>query len=115
MEPRLKTEIWVQALLRRAMGEGAFGAVVNHGDDTSGSVLIKLNRLDGNAMVLSSIRKGDGTGLWMRATGKDWVAESEADAYLQKSLQRDRDVWIVEIEDRDGRHFLLDPVEGEET
>lgn len=110
--PRLKTEIWVKALIRRAMSEGAFAVVANHGDDTSGSVLVKVATLDGQAIVLSSIRRGDGEGMWMRATGADPVPEGEADAYIAKTLGFDPDLWVIEIEDREGRHFLLDPVEG---
>ena len=112
-ELRLKTEIWVKALLRRCSLGGAFAVVSNHGDDTSRSTLVKVVLLDGRAYVLTSVRRGDGEGIWMRGTGPDPVDEALADAYIQKSLKFDRDLWVVEIEDREGRHFLLDPVEGE--
>ena len=113
MEPRLKTEIWVKALIRRAMGAGAFAAVVNHGDDTSGTVLVKVATLDGVATVFSLARQGDGSSFWMRATGAEPVEETEADSYIRKARGFDPDLWVVEIEDRQGRHFLLEPVEGE--
>jgi hypothetical protein len=111
MEPRLKTELWIQALLRRCSLGGAFAAVVNRGDNTSGSVLVKVNKLDGKAYVLTSARRADGEGVWMRGTGVDRVEEAIADAYIQKTLKFDPDLWVIEIEDREGRHFLLDPVE----
>lgn len=113
IEPRLKTEIWVSALLKRCFAGGAFGAVVRRGDNTSGTVLVKVNRLDGMAWVLTMARQVSGEGIWMRGTGVDPVSEQEADAYITRSLAFDPDLWVVEIEDREGRHFLLDVVEGD--
>ena len=34
------------------------------------------------------------------------VAEAEVEAYLVREIRFDPDVWIVEVEDRSGRHFL---------
>lgn len=114
VEPRLKTEIWVSALLRRCSVEVTFAAVVRRGDNTSGSVLVKVNRLDGSAYVLSAARQVSGEGIWMRGTGPEDVPEADADAYIARAVSFDRDLWVVEIEDREGRHFLLDAVEGED-
>ncbi|MGB5092697.1 MAG: DUF1491 family protein [Parvibaculum sp.] len=108
--PRLKAEIWVKALIRRAEVAGASAMVVRRGDATSGVVLVKLNHLDRTADVYSPARDGDGNLVWMRATGAVPVAEMDADAYIEKQRRFDPDLWVVEIEDRQGRHFLLEPV-----
>ena len=113
VEPRLRTDIWVSALLRRCSGQATFAAVVRHGDDTSGSVLVKVNRLNGSAYVLTPARQVSGEGLWVRGTGLEDVVEADADAYIARSITVDPDLWVIEIEDREGRHFLLDRVEGE--
>lgn len=107
---RLNADIWVKALLRRCEVMGGNGAVARHGDN-SGAILVKLNLLDGTSRVFSPARNGDGELIWLRATGTSPVAETEADAYIERQLRVDPDIWVVEIEDRHDRHFLLEPVE----
>ena len=111
MEARLKAGVWVKAHLRRCAVEGIQAVIVRHGDDTAGSVLIKLNRLDGGCMVLSPSNRGDGVRIWLRATGAGTVPESDADGYIARQVKRDPDLWVIEIEDRQGRHCLDDPVQ----
>ena len=110
MTPRLKAEIWVKAHIRRCFVEGSFAAVVRRGDEMAGTVLLKLNDLGGGCIVLQPTANPDGGRLWMRGTGPTPVAEAEADAYIQKQLRYDPDIWVLEIEDREGRHFLDEPV-----
>jgi hypothetical protein len=108
--PRLKAEIWVKALIRRAEVDGASAMVVRRGDATSGVVLVKVNRLDRTALVFAPARAGDGSLIWLAGTGLEPVAERDADAYIERQRKFDPDLWVVEIEDRQGRHFLLEPV-----
>jgi len=53
----------------------------------------------------------DGSRKWLQGTGPDWVEENAADAYIEKQVNFDRDCWVIEIEDREGRHFLDEKVE----
>ncbi len=80
--------------------------VVRKGDATAGGVFVKVNRLDGTVDVYSQARRGDGEAIWICSTGPDPVAEEKADDYLARQFKFDPDIWVVEIEDREGRHFL---------
>lgn len=111
MEARLKAEFWVKALLRRCGAADVPAMVVRRGDADAGAVLVKLNGLQSGASVLTAGWGADGGRIWRRATGPVPIGDAEAEAYIARQLQRDPDLWIVEIEDRAGRHFLTEPVE----
>jgi hypothetical protein len=98
MEARLKTGLWVKALVRRCDLAAIGIAVVARGDADAGTVLLKLSTRDEGCTVLSQTRGPDGELVWMRATGAAAVPESEADAYIARQRRRDPDLWVIEIE-----------------
>jgi len=53
----------------------------------------------------------EGRSVWMRPT----KSSSEADVltFVERAVGRDPDIWIVDIEDREGRHFLVEPVHSD--
>ena len=107
---RLKSEIWVKAYLRRCAGENAMGVVVRRGDADAGTIFIKISRLDGTADLYvpapAGLASADGERQWIRVAEKK--AEAAVDAQLDGERRMDPDVWIIEIEDRDGRGRLDD-------
>jgi hypothetical protein len=109
---RLKSEIWVKAYLRRCQHEGAAAVLVRRGDTDAGAIYIKISRLDGTAALfgpapagLQEAREGH---RWQSCFDREAVSETEADAYLGRQIDFDSDIWIVSVEDRQGRHFLED-------
>jgi hypothetical protein len=106
----LSTDVWVGALIRRAELGGAFAAVARKGDPRAGAVLVKaVNRSDGTARLYAEATRADGERIWMQPVGS--TEEAALDAYVQRSLRIDPDLWVVEIEDRQGRHFLTEAVD----
>ncbi len=104
----LKTSIWAPALIRRAELGGAFATVVYRGDPDAGAALIKVRTLDGLAVLYRSMRDMDGTRIWHP---KGPAEEDGLDADIRKAMVSDPDLWVIEIEDRKGRHFLTEKVE----
>jgi hypothetical protein len=106
----LSTDVWVAALIRRAEQGGAFATVARKGDPRAGAVLVKaLDRRNGTARLYAEATRADGERIWMRPAKAE--VETELDAYVDRAIHRDPDLWVVEIEARDGQHFLTEPVD----
>jgi hypothetical protein len=110
---RLKSGIWVAAYLRRCQTEGVFGAVRRRGAEEAGVVFIIVNRLDGTATLYgpapqSAFDDSQPAERMFSAVlgGEAPVPEGDVEARLAREMRFDPDVWIVEIEERGGRHFL---------
>ncbi len=107
---RLRAEFWVKAYIRRCAVEGASAVVVHHGDDDAGTIYIKINRLDGTCFLFGPAPAGltgaDSDRRWVACLSPDGIGESEAETFLRREADFDSDLWLVEVEDREGRNFL---------
>ncbi|MEO1138013.1 MAG: DUF1491 family protein [Pseudomonadota bacterium] len=104
---RLTAEFWVQAYLARLRVHDIPAFITTHGDDTGGAVLIKLNTLDGQGIVYQ--RSFD-----LMSGERAWVVlaegpENDVDAAISRQKDFDPDLWVIEVEDRQGRHLLEEP------
>lgn len=109
---RLKSELFVQALLRRVQAEMCAAYILARGDTDAGGIFVRVNRLDGTAGVLNMFTGMDGAQSF-RVLVPPGRAEAESDALIQRERQRDPDIWVVDIEDPKGRHFLEGRIEGQ--
>jgi len=108
---RLKSSIWVAAYLRRCQAEGVFGAVRRRGAEEAGAVFVKVSLLDGNAMLYVPAPQtvyDDGRPIdrFFVPAFPQPLSEQAVEERLSRELRFDPDAWIVETEDRAGRHFL---------
>ena len=104
--PRLTAEFWVRAYLARLRLADIPAFVVARGDATAGAVAVKLNTLDGRAAAFARAWDGEGRRVW---TPLVEGAEAEVDAALGRQRRFDPDLWVVEVEDRQGRTLLDEP------
>ena len=109
-DDRLNAEFWIMATVRRCNADGMTAMVVRRGDNRGGTLLLKVNQFEAGCKVLSQARDMEGEMGWMAAFSGELVAETEADAYIARAMDRDPDLWVVEIESPDGAH----PFEGKE-
>jgi hypothetical protein len=108
----LKTEVWASALIRRASIAGAFAAVVRKGDADAGAVLVKVATLNGRARLYAPARDGAGERIWLDlSAGSLGESEADVDAAIRKRVETDPDLWVLEVEDKHGRHFLMEPID----
>ena len=101
---RLTSKFWVDAYLTRLRLTDIPAFVTAHGDDTAGAVLVKLNTLDGQAQAFTrSLDLMSGARVWeVLSEG----AEADVDAAITRQRGFDPDLWVIEVEDRAGRHLL---------
>lgn len=103
--PRLKAGIFVRALIRRVHVAGASAFVVRSGMEEAGAIILKIAKLDGQVLVLNQTRDAKGDLVWAQPLG-GWSEEARANSWCAKQVNFDPDLWIVEIEDREGRAFV---------
>lgn len=109
---RVKSAIWVSAYVRRLSAEGIAVAVVRRGAEEAGAIFVKIDRLDGSADLFGpapqsefdEVRPGDRAFIaCLRAQPRP---NEEVEKYVSRQIEFDPDIWVVEVEDRQGRNFL---------
>ncbi len=112
---RLHSKIWVSAYIRQVAQAGAFAVVVRSGEATAGAIYIKIALLDGTARLYSpALILSENFAMeraWQLEFGDAPLEEREVDAFLKSQISFDADLWVIEVEDREGRHFLADQVQ----
>ena len=101
---RLTAGLWVSAYLNRLRLAGMAAYVMAKGDATAGAVVVKVATMDGAARLFE--RRFD-----LEKDRRIWSVlaeggEGDIDAILTRARARDPDLWMIEIEDRAGRHLL---------
>jgi hypothetical protein len=104
---RLTTRFWIDAYLTRLRLANIPAFVVAHGDDTAGTVMVKLALLNGQARAYER-------GFDLASDSRIWrmvldAAEGQVDDMITRARTRDRDLWVIEVEDRQGRTLLEEP------
>jgi hypothetical protein len=109
---RIKSDIWVRAYLRRCQAEGVPAVVVRRGDEAAGAIFICVDHLDGTVTLYgpapAGVEGSETERRWVSCLQPKPASSAVASAYLARQSRFDSDLWIIEIEDKRGRHFLGD-------
>ena len=111
---RMKSEFWVKSYLRARAGQNVMAVLSRRGDADAGAIFVLVDMMDGSCNlygpapagleVVSSERR------WVRCISEEAVERTQALDYLRSQSDMDPDIWIVEVEDNSGRHFLDDQI-----
>ena len=117
LQMRIKSELWVKAYLRGCQGQGRCrrGRAPRRRERRRDLYLHQSARRNRDALRSgpAGLEGGDTERRWVRCFAAGVITEEEAASYLARQVNFDADIWIVEIEDRAGRHFLGDAVAEE--
>ncbi len=110
---RLRSDIWVAAYLRRRNAEGSFAVLRRRGAAEAGAIVIKIDRLDGRVAVygpapqslIADLPRGVDR-FFTRMHQTEWIDSADAEARLTRQVRFDPDLWIVEVEDRNGEPMV---------
>ncbi len=109
---RLKSGIWVRAYLRYCQAAGVPAVIARRGDEAAGAIFIVIDLLDGSVRLYAPAPAGlEGSETerrWVSSFGAKQVTRGETDIYLAREAGFDPDIWVIEVEDKRGRHFLGD-------
>lgn len=108
---RLRSDIWVAAYLRRVHVEGATAVLRRRGAAEAGAIWVKVDRLDGRAALYGPAPQSESAErgverLWQRVHAAEWMTPDEVERRLAREIDFDSDLWLVEVEDREGRCWL---------
>ena len=109
---RLKSAIWVAAYVRRCHLEGAFAVIRRRGAEEAGAIFVKISRLDGSAALYGPAPQSAFDEArpierrFVSSLAGSFVEDAKAEAHIARQREFDPDLWVIEVEDRAGRHFL---------
>lgn len=110
---RLKSEIFVSALLRRVYATGDYAAVLHRGADEAGAIFIRQRERSGLETLYApapqtSYDDDNAPQDRLFEIRLEKVDTAEVDAQIIRELRFDPDCWVVEIETENrGDLFLL--------
>ncbi|QCK86594.1 DUF1491 family protein [Phreatobacter aquaticus] len=110
---RVTSDFWVSAFLRRVRLEGGFAVLRRRGALEAGAIAVVVSRAADRLVALylqapqsafDDTKPADR--LFVSAYPDLFVEEERVNAKLAREIDFDPDLWIVDVEDRDGRSFL---------
>jgi hypothetical protein len=107
--PRLRSDFWVSALRRRAEAAGAFISIARRGAEEAGAIFIQVDHRNGSFDLYGpapqSFFDDSVTDRLFTLLARE-VSEEATRKRIEEEVNFDPDLWLVDIEDREGRAFI---------
>jgi hypothetical protein len=107
---RLRSDLFVAAYIRRRNGENDFAVVRQKGAAEAGAIFVKIDELNGHAALYGpapqSVFEGDSLERRFQRLSKPNATNDDIEQILQREMRFDRDIWIIEVEDKTGQSKL---------
>ncbi len=111
---RLKAELRVNAHLRRCTLENIPAVLSRRGHASAGSIFVLVDLCDGRGMLYGPppgpVSDEDGVTRWQSLNGPEPGDMAQLRDMLKRQAAFDPDIWIIEMDERTGRHLLDGPV-----
>lgn len=99
-EARVPTHLWVEGKIRELSTKGVGVYVLHKGERMNGLLLLKIHsKTSGYFQLLTQQRNFDGVLEWISVFSENEAEEAQVDAYIKRSIDRDPDLWVIEVED----------------
>ena len=102
----INSEIIVTALIKMANKNFIDAYLIKRGDINAGEIFLKVSNLKGYSM-LYSYRKSEIKSPWTVYGSDSWQNDSEINKKIDNIIKVDSDVWIIEIEDKEGKFLSI--------
>ena len=82
------------------------------GAEEAGAIFVKINRLDGTADLYGPAPQASfdeshpSDRRFAACLATQPAPDAEIESYLVRQVRYDPDLWVIEVDDRRGRHFL---------
>jgi hypothetical protein len=108
MEPRIAASVLAGGLIRKAEGEGGFGAVLAKGDATAGSILVILLEKGGNPRLFERLLQPDGRYAWQESGSQRIETPAQVPDFIARRRRFDPDLWVLELDIPSAERFAAE-------
>jgi hypothetical protein len=108
MEPRIASSVLAGALIRKAEGQGGFGAVLAKGDPSAGSILVILLERGANPRLYERLLQADGRYAWLESGSQRIENPSEVPGFIARLRRFDPDSWLIELDIPSAERFAAE-------
>ncbi|MEA3053847.1 MAG: hypothetical protein QOG72_2750 [Sphingomonadales bacterium] len=108
MAARIAASVLAGALIRKAEGEGGFGAVLAKGDPGAGSILVILLEKGGNPRLFERLLQPDGAYSWQESGSQRIENPREVPDFIARQRRFDPDLWVLELDIASAERFAAE-------